>query len=514
MFKARTRSYLSIFRLLIAAVLGTSAVALVALTYRWPLVWDAQVFHYIHFLMENGFAPYRDIPDINMPGVYVIEGWAMHLFGGGDLAWRIYDFTLMGLLTLAMIVIALPYDWMAGLFAGVIFALAHECEGPRNTAQRDEVMTVLILIAYAVLFEALRRHKPWMLFASGLSLGMAVSVKPTVAPLGLLLLVMAAWSLKKQGQAFVSYIGWGLAGAATAGVIVLAFLAGHHAIGDFLFSLKSLTSFYTGLDRASAWTMLRHVIPRGAAIVLPFAIVVALADKQWRNWERWTILLGVAFGAFSYFVQRKGYSYHTYPLAAFVLLWAALELMIAMQTPKWTRAVGIAGLAAGIFVAIPTYCHRLLAFTSSPVNDYTVSLESDLAQMGGDRLQHQVQCFDLVDGCFNALYHLRLVQSTGNIGDLILFAPEKSPVVDQSRDKFWNDMESNPPSVIVLSNEWFNRPATFDKINMWPRFADYLGVNYHLVIARTFSREGNEAYRIYVRNGVSLPVPQHADSVG
>jgi hypothetical protein len=43
--------------------------------------------------MEHGFVPYRDIPDIIMPGTYIIEGWAMRLFGGSDLAWRIYDLT-------------------------------------------------------------------------------------------------------------------------------------------------------------------------------------------------------------------------------------------------------------------------------------------------------------------------------------------------------------------------------------------------------------------------------------
>src|SRR3954453_11962516 len=82
MFTVSTRSSLDIFRLLIATLLTGIAIAIVVLTWRWPLVWDAQVFHYIHFLIDHGFAPYRDIPDINMPGVYVLEGWAMQLFGG------------------------------------------------------------------------------------------------------------------------------------------------------------------------------------------------------------------------------------------------------------------------------------------------------------------------------------------------------------------------------------------------------------------------------------------------
>ncbi|MDQ1452275.1 MAG: hypothetical protein QOK38_2141, partial [Acidobacteriaceae bacterium] len=107
--------------------------------------------------------------------------------------------------------------------------------------------------------------------------------------------------------------------------------------------------------------------------------------------------------------------------------------------------------------------------------------------------------------CLNALYHLRIVQSTGSIGDLLFFAPDKSPVVDHYRVDFLNSLIKNPPSVIVLTNEWFNRLPTFDKLNQWPQFAAYLAENYKLVISRQFDEESHHAYRIYVRDGMSFP---------
>lgn len=503
LFSGSTRAYLDIFRFLIISVLAIAAVILVLVTYRWPLVGDPQVFHFGHFLMENGFAPYRDIPDINVPGTYIVEGWAMSVFGGSDLGLRIYDLSLLAALTLAMVVVTLPYDWLAGLFAGVVFALAHACEGPRNSAQRDEVMTVLIMIGYAFLFQALRRRKPWLLLAFGFSLGIACTVKPIAAPLAAALLGMAVWKLRKERVAALPYVAWGLTGLIAAGVPVLIFLARHHAFGDFLNDTRVLIPFYAAMDRATIWQMLRHVIPRGAAIVLPFALVAALVSKQWRNWERWAIFLGIAYGAFSYFIQRKGYNYHTYPLAAFVLLWAATELMLAQRSAKWTKlvAIGVAGMAAGIFIAVPTYVRRLQAFPKT--SQYTVSLESDLRQMGGDRLNRRVQCLDMLDGCFTALYHLQLLPSTGNIGDLLLFFPKNSPVVQEYRDKFWNEIVSSPPSVIVLSNECFNHAPTFDKLKSWPKFNDYLFANYQPVIERQFKEE-DRAYRIYKRKDDAL----------
>jgi hypothetical protein len=504
-----TDRYLKPFRIVIVAALGIAAIALILMTYQWPLAGDTQVFRFSHFLVQNGFAPYRDIPDINMPGTYMVEGWATHVFGRSDLGWRVYDFTLLAVLTSAMIVIARTYDWIAGLFAGVIFALAHVCIGPKNTAQRDEVMTVLILVACAFLFEALRKHKPWMLFAVGLSLGMASAIKPTVAPFGIVLLAMTAWRLRKEGKSVAAYVWLGIAGATLAGVLVLTYLVRYHAVGDFYYCARQLTSFYAGHDHASLRTMLRHVVPFGAAVTLPFGIIAAFVEKRWRNWERTVLLVGILFGAFSYFIQGKGYSHHVYPLAAMVLLWASLELMLAMRSRKWTRWVGIAGIAVGILIAIPTYFQRLSGF--NPIrDDYTVTLQSDLTRLGGARLNHQVQCLDLVDGCFAALYHLRLIQSTGDIGDLILFSPGTSPAIGESRERFWKTMSKNPPSVIVLSNEWFYGPRTFNKINVWPWFAAYLKDNYHPVVDRTFTRQGEMAYRIYVRNGASISLNQKA----
>lgn len=498
-----SRSYLDYFRFVMVGVLAVSAICLVAWTYRWPLVWDAQVLHYVNFLMDKGFAPYRDITDINMPGAYLIEGWGMHIFGGGDMAWRVYDFTLLGLLGAAMVVIALPYDWVAGLFAGVMFALSHASEGPMNSAQRDEVMTVLMMVGYALLFEALRRRRSWMMVLFGLSFGMASSVKPTAAPLAVALLAMAWWRLRKLGVPAASYIWGGVAGAGISAAIVFAFLFHYHATGAFFEITGRLTAYYARLNHESFAYMVRHALPRAALLMLPFGILVALADRDWKNWERSALLLGVVFGGFSYFVQRKGFLYHRYALVGFLLLYMGVELSLAMRKRGWVQVLGFAGMTMGALVMVPTYAHRV--WLIEPSNSYTESLESDLTRLGGDQLQRQVQCLDLVDGCLNALYHLKLVQNTGSTGDLLFFTQVRTPVVDYYRGLFWEEIHRDPPLVMVLSNEWFNNEDTYDKVNEWPQFANYLTENYDLAVSREFAMEFHHAYRIYLRKGAALP---------
>jgi hypothetical protein len=487
-----------------AIVLGIATLCIVISTYRWPLLWDAQVFHYGNFLIEHGFAPYRDIIDMNMPGAYLIDGWAIKVFGAGDLAWRIFDFTLLGTLSLAMVAIARPYDWLAGLFAGVMFALIHVSEGPQNSGQRDEIMTVLIIAGCALLFESRRRRSPWMMIPFGLSFGMASSVKPTVAPLAVLLLVMALWGPRRKGEAVASYIWSSILGGAVAVAVVAGFLMHHGSAGALLATTRRLTAYYAGIDRLSFHLLLRFSVPLAVLLLLPFAIAVACVDRYWKNWEHLAILVGAAFGTFSYFVQGKGYPYHRYIFAAFALLWIAIQLTLAMrQAEAWVRVVTIAGLSVGVLVLVPAYTQTTLQM--HPVNLFTPALEDDLSRMGADHLQRKVQCLDLIDGCLNALYHLHIVQNTGSMGDLLLFTPDKGPVVDYYRDEFWNSLMKNPPSVIVLSNEWFNRVPTFAKLDEWPQFSGYLAGNYKLVISRQFDEEAHHAYRIYVRHGMSFP---------
>jgi hypothetical protein len=88
---------------------------------------------------------------------------------------------------------------------------------------------------------------------------------------------------------------------------------------------------------------------------------------------------------------------------------------------------------------------------------------------------------------------------------LLLFSPDKSPVVKFYRNVFWNSVINNPPTVFVLSNEWFNQVPTFAKLNEWPQFAKYIEENYKLAVSREFDAENHHGYRIYVRDGISSP---------
>ncbi|HKO20157.1 MAG TPA: glycosyltransferase family 39 protein [Acidobacteriaceae bacterium] len=493
------------FRRLCIVVLFTAAALYMAFTIHWPWMWDTQIMHYAVFLTQHGKTAYRDIYDMNMPGCYLVERWAIDIFGGGDLGWRFYEFALLGSMTFAASIIARPYDWMAGLLAGVLFAIFHGVDGGAMATERDEVITVLLLIGYAFQFLAIRKKNPLLMVPFGLSMGLAISMKPTVALFPIALFLFAFFALKQRSEKPFLYIVYCFAGFGVVLAILLSFLL-PHSLGAFLAIERIALPYYSNSSAASWGYLIRNSLPRPFLFILPASIVLALANRGQSNWEIWAVRVGVLLGALAYFVQRKGYTYHRYPFMAFVLLWFGLECAVAMKAVTWRRTLGALSTAVAVLLVLPPKVNEL-RHERHNANPFADQLQVDLRHLGGSALQGRVQCLDLATGCYSALYRLGLVQSTGFIGDLPLFAPDDGHIVSYSRTLFWNQIHENPPKVIVLSSEWFGTTYSFDKLDAWPQFRDYLNSAYTVYTSHSFGSFDNNvlAYRIYVLKQGSSP---------
>jgi hypothetical protein len=490
------------FRLLCILALVAGGASYVVFTIHWQWMWDTQVMHYIVLLLDHGKIPYRDIYDINMPGAYLTERWAIALFGPGDLGWRLYEYTLLATMTGAMIVIALPWDWLAGLFAGVLFIVQLGSLGPYQAVERDEVMTVLLFVAYALLFTAVRRRLPWLGMGFGLAIGMAILIKPTVLPLAFCLLLFLWIALRHRAIRAGQYLAWALAGLGTAGLILLAFLLPGNAFGAFFFILHKLVPYYSSLAHPSLLVLLRRSLPAAFVVYMPLTLILAFTSDARANWEMWAVRTGFVFGGLSYFIQGKGYDYHRIAFLCFGLLWIGIEASAALRDRGWRRAMGVTVLGFGVFFMVPFEALKIKAHHD--VNEAAFVLQGDLQQLGGARLQNKVQCFDLVGGCLSALYRMGLVQSTGFTGDLQFFGPDDGSVVPYYRNILMQDLHRDPPDVIILSNEWYQESGySFAKLNTWPAFRDYLNANYRLEAEQgPFNLyDYPMKYRIYVLRG-------------
>lgn len=510
--------WLRLFTIFIFAV---SAVYIVAVSWRWRLAVDSPVMHYVVFLMRHGLKPYRDISDNNMPGAYFTEAVAMRLFGGSDLGWRMYEFSLMGVLVLALVLIARQWDWIAGAFAGGFFLVVHAAEGPQYAGERELALTALVLLGYLALFRAVDRARPAWMLVFGLLSGLAASIKPTFLPLPLALLVLSLVVLRRRGRRLLPFAGWALAGLAVVFGLLLLFLVREGVLKEFLFVLRTVTPTYVGLSGGlGVFALLAHAMPNLSFLLL--LILIPLAVANWRhfgawNWKRWALLLGFVFGFLSYVAQHKGFSHHRYTLLVFFYLLAGLEVFRALGQRGWPRVVAAAALLLILVGSVP----RLLPIAGgwAASSDLEVALEQDLTRLGGAAaLQDKVQCFDMLYGCLNALYHQDIVENTGFTGDLLFFSPKPGAATAYYRERYWRMERQDAPSVIVLSNLELLHKNNYDRVERWPEFAAYLRANFTEVVERRFPHEAGsthftgarmpieaqDGYRIYVRNGSPL----------
>jgi hypothetical protein len=505
----------ALVRMSIVVVLTAAALYYAYKSIHWQIMVDSPVMHYVNFLMDHGRKPYTDITDNNMPGAYYTEWLAMHIFGCGDLGWRFYDYFLLAALTGGLMLIARPYDWLAGFFAGTLFIAVHAAEGPQYSVEREQVLTVLLVWGYVAQFAAVRRLRPWWMLWMGIAGGLATSIKPTFLPLTLVLLGMMAVVLGRRKVSPLPYLVWGFAGLTATALLDLGFLLYYHALGGFLFILRVISPTYAGLGRPSYLSLLALCLDSCIPLIL-LGAVAALAC--WRKplpwtWEHWAIAMGAAFGLLSYMAQGKPFWHHRYTFLVFLFLLIGLALLHALRQPGLPQLIACGAFAYVLLWMVPRDMREVLHIARqvpSGQTPFTNSLEADLERMGGTAaLQDKVQCFDLVYGCLNTLYHLRIVENTSYTGDLLLFSQGSSPAADYYREKYWAAERTDPAQVIVMSNEWFQRDNSFDKIQYWPPFVSFLRDNYTMVVQRRFEHQGKdihnpEAYRIYIRNNSPL----------
>jgi hypothetical protein len=465
-------------------------------TMNWPLVGDASLLHYVAFLIDHGFRPYRDILDPNMPGSYLIDWTVIHTLGAGALGSRLYDLLLLLFAGLAMTVIAWRRSRFAALYAACLFALFHGRDGMMQVGQRD--LAVAVGLLWAIAFAALLHRQDQLRWAFGL--GLTIGSITTIKPYGLLALVLLipVWALLPRGRRDrVLFIA--LVGLLIPLLTVAAYLVHFGLLQPFFFVLLVLIPLHVhlgfpGLRYLIQWCLTPSLIFLSALCLL----AMGMMPQSGKSIERLLLLIGVTVGLIAYFAQMKGFPYHRYPLIACLLLLASLELTEAARYPGRSRWIGVAGLLFGLILA-PIYMVRALRLRWP--NDMEIALQHDLAAVGGSTLSGQIQCIDSIYGCSRVLYDMRLTQSTGMMYDEFLFVSDATPAIRLRREAFLQAMKKTEPRVIVITPDLFPAgPGNDKKLLMWPEFNQFLSSCYDKKIERAFPHgfATEPGYRLYV----------------
>lgn len=492
----------------------------IAVSWRWRLMVDSSIVHYVVFLMRHGLKPYAQISDNNMPGAYLVEAAGMSLFGPGDVAWRLFEFSVLAGITFALVRLARRWDPLAGVFAAGTFIALHAAEGPQYAAERELSLSLLLLLAYVILFSAVEDRRFALMLPFGLCCGLAASIKPTFLPLPLAVLALALLVLRSRGSGTLPAAAYAIGGMAIVALCDLAFLIHEHALGAFAFILTAVLPAYAGgYGTTSRLTLLAHPLPKLAMPFLVPLILLGIANRRrhgpW-GWMRWALCLGALGGLLSFVLQGKGFLHHRYTFLLFLLLLVGIEIFQGLKSNGWPRYVAAATLLFAFAVVLP----RSLMTSRHAVghSDLELAIEQDLQTLGTTHsLQGEVQCFDLVYGCLDALYHQHLVENSGFTGDLLFFSERPTVATEYYRERFWRGAASDPAGIIILSNQDLGRRNDFAKLQRWPAFNNWLKANYSPVLERHFTFEHfggrfvepvksseQDGYRIYIRKDSPL----------
>jgi Dolichyl-phosphate-mannose-protein mannosyltransferase len=479
-------------------------------TRSWPLYHDSPLIQYFAFLIGRGRVPYRDFIDMNMPGTYWSSLLAIHVFGAGDLGWRLYDFALLLVGIAALWVITKPAGKLAFALASSMIVTAHLAGGAIDVGQRDFQAAILELAACAFFLLGVRKNRALWFVLCGVACGLGVTIKPPA------LLFAAAFAaallLEKHVPArrklrFAAYI---MAGVSLPLLAVIVYLAKIGALPSFWLVCRKFIPFYASLAHPSLKEMNAALLEIGLwkfnwlvripaesfrSMLLAVLIFSIIGVSKVVSRERYVLAMGAVCGAISFYGQWKGWRYHLYPLFFFFLAYLAITVVPILRDARlWKRALAWIFIVGWSFFAATAHIESPYGHMPPPRSR---ELMADISSLRAEGHDHGIQMMDQTLGGFDAMYRLQLEQATSAIYDFQFFNKENDPYVQGLRASWLKDMSRAQPDLIVMSIQHWPQPDSFDRLKTWPEFEQFLSENYLLTRQTSW-------YRIYVRNRSSL----------
>ena len=307
---------------------------------------------YLGWRLLEGDAPYRDVIDMNWPGVMGGHALAIWMFGVNLWSWRAFDFLLFGASALLLAdIVRQAAGRDAGRLLLLIAPLMYVGDGYWIAGQHDMSAGQCLVVALWFHVRAYGRNVwPWQI-GTGVFVALAMLHKPTVAVIAPLLVLQVVW-LRKPARQIVAH-------SAVAGAALSATLAA--ALGAVLARGTAIPDAVDALYTYNVVTRFVDAMPLGALLVKPAnslvwlgATLVSFLAMPWQLGRSTrsvaTSVLPVLWltGIVSYLAQSRGFMYHLAP--SFLALAGGLAIALTHAASGRLRLarhrVGASGLAA------------------------------------------------------------------------------------------------------------------------------------------------------------------------
>jgi hypothetical protein len=461
--------------------------------------------HYVAWLIAQGAVPYRDVFDMNMPGIYLLHLAVISTLGEGDRAWRLFDLAWLGLTAAALFGFSRRMgDTWSGLAAGLLFVLYHLSGGAWRAGQRDFLLTPFLVLAAwgaARVWETGGARAPvvW----GGLAAGAGVMLKPHAALFWIACGAVVALGSRRSSVTRALAL-WCAAGL-TVPVLVMGWLTWRGGAGPFVSILTGyVLPLYSHVGRVSVWWAVRgHVLGWEIWSCLIGLGLLGFARRLEPPWgiRRGLAVLGAVYGVFHYALQGKGWEYHLYPFAVFICALASIPLAARAKTAEPSRWDAASALSHAFTLIVLVLAVSLLlakgveAAEAPWIADKerrVASLVRDLQPLAG---AGPVQVMDVTGGGVHALLRLHLRQPTRFLYDFHFFHDVADARIRALREEFARDLEGGRTTAIVVFKNTWRRPG-YDRLDELPALTKLLARDYRLAV-------DGDGYRIYARRARS-----------
>jgi hypothetical protein len=366
-------------------LIGLVFVVAILLRQVVPLNTDVSWLLVVCERMLDGQQLYRDIIEINPPmaAFAYLPGVALARALGVDPR-HVIDAQLLLLAAASLVAVLrilrlspaiVPVKW--GAFA--VWAAAVVTILPMHVfAQREHIAILTFLPALAVY--ALRSNREplplWAILIAGAGAGITLAFKPFFTVPAVLCILFAAIRSRSWRVLFAPE-------NIIAGAIVTIVSLGTY----FLFSEYFTITYPLVRDTYLSWSMPASVIfLNDGTLISAVATVSVLLARQKAKPDPALLVAVLASAGFavSFFLQRRGWAYHSYPMVALALLAMGYVLTGAASAESRSRRLA----AASIFVMAATFSFGMLWFNANvyvgPIKEAIAGLKPRILMLSGE----------------------------------------------------------------------------------------------------------------------------------
>ena len=454
--------------IILIAIFSLPAIILLLSSLKWHYLVDSSIFQYIARKILDGFVPYRDIFDMNMPGIYWIHMLTLIIFGKSNLGFRIIDLFFLVITLFSGGKILKSFGIISIAIFIVTFAGIHLSGGEVAMGERDFFMTACLSVSVYLYLKAFDKLSYLNFFLSGLFLGYATCIKPTCILwlcICCFMLFFATSLNKKIKTSGLVYIISGYVVFPSLFLLWLGYKGGLSAFVDM--SIHYLPIYNQGAKN-SIFTLISTIWQTPVGSLLAFSVIsIPFLDQMIHDQSNKRIIIlivsGILFSILHYFIQGTNFYYHLYPLYFFTSLYFSIivyylfksedrriKAMAFLLTISWMCILNL--------YIIPTIFKKpnLINQYDRQVAEQPALIDEIVSILHRDSIQQheKVQVFDMVGGGCNVLLDLNADTPTRFLLELHFtemgWKGPFPPYLQRLWDEFIFGLYAHKPKYIVL----------------------------------------------------------------